>query len=119
MHFFLQPCYLSSSAFAAHRILLHTSVWNHAKLMFHETFHYLLKFTTPASFLHSIFQLYDFHSPNECPTNLAYHPSKQLFTVGFDNGAVRVFDIQATSLIADHWYVYIVYLNTQISKIMS
>lgn len=49
-------------------------------------------------------QLYDFVSDDddESPCSVAFHPSMPLFTCGSSSGTVRVFDIQTSSLIAQH-----------------
>ncbi|XP_051537939.1 WD repeat-containing protein 90 isoform X1 [Myxocyprinus asiaticus] len=48
-------------------------------------------------------QLYDFMSDdNESPCSVAFHPSMPLFACGSSSGTVRVFDIQTSSLIAQH-----------------
>ncbi|WAQ96619.1 WDR90-like protein [Mya arenaria] len=47
-------------------------------------------------------QLYDFSAPNECPCTISYHPSRQIFACGFENGVVRVFNVQTTSMLAEH-----------------
>ncbi|ROI16431.1 WD repeat-containing protein 90 [Anabarilius grahami] len=48
-------------------------------------------------------QLYDFVSDDdESPCSVAFHPSMPLFACGSSSGAVRVFDIQTSSLIAQH-----------------
>ena len=47
-------------------------------------------------------QLYDFSAPKECPTTIAYHPSRQVFVCGFESGAVRVFNVLSTCLLAEH-----------------
>ncbi|XP_053384270.1 WD repeat-containing protein 90-like isoform X2 [Mercenaria mercenaria] len=47
-------------------------------------------------------QLYDFSAPNECPCTISYHPSRQIFACGFESGVVRVFNVQTTSLLAEH-----------------
>ncbi|XP_071815143.1 WD repeat-containing protein 90-like isoform X2 [Apostichopus japonicus] len=51
--------------------------------------------------LDSLQQLFDFHSPVECPVSVCYHPTIQSFACGFDNGVVRIFSVQSTSLIAE------------------
>ena len=53
----------------------------------------------------SLFQLYDFSAPNECPCAISYHPSRQIFACGFESGVVRVFNVQTTSMLAEHKYV--------------
>ncbi|KAJ8318923.1 hypothetical protein KUTeg_004014 [Tegillarca granosa] len=35
-------------------------------------------------------QLYDFSAATECPCAISYHPSRQIFACGFENGIVRV-----------------------------
>uniref|UniRef100_A0A8C1JFF9 WD repeat domain 90 n=1 Tax=Cyprinus carpio TaxID=7962 RepID=A0A8C1JFF9_CYPCA len=48
-------------------------------------------------------QLYDFVSDDdESPCSVAFHPSMPLFACGSSSGTVRVFDIQTSSLIAQH-----------------
>lgn len=47
-------------------------------------------------------QLYDFSAPSECPCTISYHPSRQMFACGFENGIVRVFNVQTTSMMAEH-----------------
>ncbi|KAK3091415.1 hypothetical protein FSP39_019740, partial [Pinctada imbricata] len=47
-------------------------------------------------------QLYDFSAPDECPCCIAYHPSRQIFACGFESGVVRVFNVQSTSMLAEH-----------------
>lgn len=48
-------------------------------------------------------QLYDFVTDDdENPCSVAFHPSMPLFACGSSSGAVRVFDIQTSSLIAQH-----------------
>ncbi|XP_048238655.1 WD repeat-containing protein 90-like isoform X1 [Haliotis rufescens] len=47
-------------------------------------------------------QLYDFSSPQECPCAISYHPSRQIVACGFQNGVVRVFNVQTTSILAEH-----------------
>lgn len=47
-------------------------------------------------------QLYDFSAPNECPCAISYHPSRQIFACGFESGVVRVFNVQTTSMLAEH-----------------
>ncbi|XP_025111591.1 WD repeat-containing protein 90-like isoform X3 [Pomacea canaliculata] len=47
-------------------------------------------------------QLYDFSAPNESPSTISYHPINQIFACGFESGAVRVFDVESTCLIAEH-----------------
>ncbi|KAK7112108.1 WD repeat-containing protein 90-like isoform X2 [Littorina saxatilis] len=47
-------------------------------------------------------QLYDFSAPQECPTTICYHPSQQVFVCGFESGAVRVFNVVSTCLLAEH-----------------
>ncbi|XP_041363253.1 WD repeat-containing protein 90-like isoform X2 [Gigantopelta aegis] len=47
-------------------------------------------------------QLYDFSTPSECPCAISYHPSRQIFACGFENGVVRVFNVQTTSMLAEH-----------------
>lgn len=51
-----------------------------------------------------LFQLYDFSAPNECPCAISYHPSRQIFACGFESGVVRVFNVQTTSMLAEHKY---------------
>ena len=50
----------------------------------------------------SFSQLYDFSAPDECPLTINYHPSKQMFACGFHNGTIRVFNVETTSLVAEH-----------------
>ena len=52
--------------------------------------------------LYLFFQLYDFSAPNECPCAISYHPSRQIFACGFESGVVRVFNVQTTSMLAEH-----------------
>ncbi|XP_052451971.1 WD repeat-containing protein 90 isoform X2 [Carassius gibelio] len=48
-------------------------------------------------------QLYDFVSDDdESPCSVAFHPSMPLFACGSSSGTVRVFDIQTSSLMAQH-----------------
>ncbi|XP_035829418.1 WD repeat-containing protein 90 [Aplysia californica] len=47
-------------------------------------------------------QLYDFSAPDETPVTINYHPSRQLFACGFHSGTVRVFNVENTSLVAEH-----------------
>ncbi|KAL8597433.1 hypothetical protein ACOMHN_050931 [Nucella lapillus] len=47
-------------------------------------------------------QLYDFSAPDECPSTICYHPSRQVFVCGFESGAVRVFNVLSTCLLAEH-----------------
>ncbi|KAK7508050.1 hypothetical protein BaRGS_00001015, partial [Batillaria attramentaria] len=47
-------------------------------------------------------QLYDFSAPEECPTNISYHPNCQIFCCGFESGSVRIFNVQSTCLVAEH-----------------
>ncbi|XP_059381119.1 WD repeat-containing protein 90 isoform X2 [Carassius carassius] len=48
-------------------------------------------------------QLYDFVSDDgESPCSVAFHPSMPLFACGSSSGNVRVFDIQTSSLMAQH-----------------
>lgn len=49
-------------------------------------------------------QLYDFES-EEGPASVAFHPSEQIFTCGFNSGTIRVFDIVSAKLLAEHEYV--------------
>lgn len=49
-------------------------------------------------------QLYDFES-EEGPASVAFHPSEQIFTCGFNSGTVRVFDVATAKLLAEHEYV--------------
>lgn len=49
-------------------------------------------------------QLYDFES-EEGPVSVAFHPSEQIFTCGFNSGTIRVFDIPSAKLLAEHEYV--------------
>uniref|UniRef100_A0A9J8DAD8 WD repeat domain 90 n=1 Tax=Cyprinus carpio carpio TaxID=630221 RepID=A0A9J8DAD8_CYPCA len=52
-------------------------------------------------------QLYDFVSDDdESPCSVAFHPSMPLFACGSSSGTVRVFDIQTSSLIAQHRYIH-------------
>ncbi|XP_052262541.1 WD repeat-containing protein 90-like isoform X2 [Dreissena polymorpha] len=50
----------------------------------------------------SLQQLYDFSAPNECPCTISYHPSRQIFACGFESGVVRVFNVQTTTMLAEH-----------------
>ncbi|CAL1536659.1 unnamed protein product [Lymnaea stagnalis] len=47
-------------------------------------------------------QLYDFSAPEECPCSIVYHPSKQIFACGFHSGTIRIFNVESTSLLAEH-----------------
>ncbi|KAH9513092.1 WD repeat-containing protein 90 [Bulinus truncatus] len=47
-------------------------------------------------------QLYDFSAPAECPCSINYHPHKQIFACGFHNGTIRIFNVETTSLLAEH-----------------
>ncbi|XP_069124737.1 WD repeat-containing protein 90-like isoform X4 [Argopecten irradians] len=47
-------------------------------------------------------QLYDFSAPDECPCIIDYHPSRQVFACGFESGVVRVFNVQTTTMMAEH-----------------
>ncbi|KAF3853462.1 hypothetical protein F7725_014150, partial [Dissostichus mawsoni] len=49
----------------------------------------------------SLHQLYDFAS-EDSPCSVAFHPSEQVFSCGFSSGIVRVFDISAAKLLAEH-----------------
>ncbi|XP_075890586.1 WD repeat-containing protein 90 [Nelusetta ayraudi] len=49
----------------------------------------------------SLHQLYDFES-EEGPASVAFHPSEQIFTCGFNSGTVRVFDVATAKLLAEH-----------------
>lgn len=49
-------------------------------------------------------QLYDFES-EDGPATVAFHPSEQIFTCGFNSGTIRVFDIASAKLLAEHEYV--------------
>ncbi|GMH67841.1 hypothetical protein TL16_g04784 [Triparma laevis f. inornata] len=42
-------------------------------------------------------QKYEFLSPHDTPTCVAYHPNSQTIVCGFDSGYVRVFDVVTTS----------------------
>ena len=48
----------------------------------------------------SLFQLYDFSAPNECPCAISYHPSRQIFACGFESGVIRVFNMLFVSFSA-------------------
>lgn len=54
-----------------------------------------------------LLQLYDFSAPKECPCAISYHPSQQVFACGFETGAVRIFNVAKTSLLAEHKSVYL------------
>ncbi|KAK6171134.1 hypothetical protein SNE40_019389 [Patella caerulea] len=47
-------------------------------------------------------QLYDFSAAKECPCTISYHPSKQVFACGFENGIVRIFNVSTTTMLAEH-----------------
>ncbi|GMH82171.1 hypothetical protein TrST_g11669 [Triparma strigata] len=42
-------------------------------------------------------QKYEFLSPHDTPTCVAYHPNRQTIVCGFDSGYIRVFDVVTTS----------------------
>ncbi|KAK7003519.1 WD repeat-containing protein 90 [Biomphalaria glabrata] len=50
----------------------------------------------------SLQQLYDFSAPDECPCSINYHPHRQIFACGFHNGTIRIFNVETTSLLAEH-----------------
>ncbi|XP_068614509.1 WD repeat-containing protein 90-like [Brachionichthys hirsutus] len=52
----------------------------------------------------SLQQLYDFVS-EDSPCSVAFHPSEQVFSCGFNSGVVRIFDISSAKLLAEHKYV--------------
>ncbi|ESP04065.1 hypothetical protein LOTGIDRAFT_230310 [Lottia gigantea] len=47
-------------------------------------------------------QLYDFSSAKECPCTISYHPLKQVFACGFENGIIRIFNVSTTTMLAEH-----------------
>lgn len=47
-------------------------------------------------------QLFDFRAPNDAPSCVVYHSNKQIFTCGFNSGAVRMFHIPSTAMLAEH-----------------
>ncbi len=49
----------------------------------------------------SLPQMYDFGAPCEAPVAVAYHPGQQQIGVGFESGAVRVFNVTTISMIAE------------------
>ena len=44
-------------------------------------------------------QLVEFDAPGEAASCIAYHPRHREIAVGFDNGRVRVFDVEAATLV--------------------
>lgn len=54
--------------------------------------------------LHSLEQIYEFYSPNECATCVAYHPiaSEYRLACGFASGSMRVMDIATTTMHKDY-----------------
>ncbi|BFZ03507.1 hypothetical protein BsWGS_06545 [Bradybaena similaris] len=46
-------------------------------------------------------QLYDFSASEDCPSCINYHPNKQIFACGFQNGSVKVFSVESTCLLAE------------------
>ncbi|XP_061823595.1 WD repeat-containing protein 90 isoform X2 [Nerophis lumbriciformis] len=49
----------------------------------------------------SLHQLYDFVSEDR-PCSVAFHPSEQIFSCGFNSGIVRVFDLSCGKLMVEH-----------------
>jgi WD40 repeat protein len=47
-------------------------------------------------------QLYEFLAPGECARCVVYHPRSYVMACGFENGAVRVFDIATTSQLHEY-----------------
>jgi WD40 repeat protein len=52
--------------------------------------------------LDSYDQLYEFLAPGECARCVEYHPSLYVIACGFDNGAVRIFDMASTSQLHEY-----------------
>ena len=44
-------------------------------------------------------QKYEFLSPADAPTVLAYHPHEQTIAIGFSSGTIRIFDVTSTRMI--------------------
>ena len=72
------------------------------RLILRLTFRHLFKFFI-------ISQLYDFTAPKECPCSIAYHPRLQIFACGFESGIIRIFNVIATSMIAEQRWEFIFY----------
>ncbi|KAJ8037449.1 WD repeat-containing protein 90 [Holothuria leucospilota] len=51
--------------------------------------------------LDSLQQMFDFHSPDESPTTICYHPTIHSFACGFDSGCVRIFSVSSTKMLAE------------------
>uniref|UniRef100_A0A3Q3VM96 Uncharacterized protein n=1 Tax=Mola mola TaxID=94237 RepID=A0A3Q3VM96_MOLML len=49
----------------------------------------------------SLHQLYDFVS-EDSPCCVAFHPSEQIFSCGFNSGIIRIFDISTAKMLAEH-----------------
>jgi WD40 repeat protein len=47
-------------------------------------------------------QLFDFCAPHDCPCCVAYHPVRNCLACGFASGAVRIFHVSSTRLLAEH-----------------
>lgn len=50
----------------------------------------------------SIFQLYDFTSPEEAPCAVAFHPKQPIFFCGFSSGAIRSFSLEVAEVLVEH-----------------
>ncbi|CAF0801503.1 unnamed protein product [Didymodactylos carnosus] len=46
-------------------------------------------------------QLYEFTSLNDTPLLLTYHPNKQAFAAGFNNGAIKIFELNTSIISAE------------------
>ena len=46
--------------------------------------------------------LYEFESPGQVPTAVAFHPYDHVIAVGFESGHLRVFDVPSTSVVCEY-----------------
>ncbi len=47
-------------------------------------------------------QMFDFRSPEDCAGCVSMDPGGKVFACGFSSGAVRVFQLPSTTMIAEH-----------------
>jgi hypothetical protein len=71
-------------------IICISAVW--FQCPFRVPLYYILSSVSMTTRWSFVFQLYDFSAPSECPCTISYHPSRQIFACGFENGIVRIFN---------------------------